>query len=327
MSRHCVEHLWVDKVAPSSLITNQGYLIEMDKLRGMEVMIAVAEAGSFAAAASKLDMSAVMVGKYVQQLEAHLHARLVQRSTRRQSLTEVGVTYYEHSKRIIEQVRWAESAVELNRAIPQGLLRVSAPFTLGSHVIAPLIADYLQQHVQVRVDLQLTDSIVDLAGENIDAAIRIGEVKDENLVARPLRAYRMVIAAAPRYLEVRGTPMQLSDLSNHDCLSHSVWQRRTEWTMREGSETQLWPELTRFACSHGDGLRTAALQGLGVIMQPEVLLADDLSSGRLLQILPHCIPPARPVYLVYATDRRQLPKLSRFVEHVVAALGIHHDAR
>ena len=118
----------------------------MDKLRNMEVMVAVVEAGSFAAAARQLQISAVMVGKHIQQLEAHLGARLFQRSTRQNSLTEVGAAFYEDSKRVLEQVRWAESAVERSRAAPQGLLRVSAPMTLGSAVIAPLVAQFLRKH-------------------------------------------------------------------------------------------------------------------------------------------------------------------------------------
>ena len=122
----------------------------MDKLRNMEVMVAVVEAGSFAAAARQLQISAVMVGKHIQQLEAHLGARLFQRSTRRSSLTEVGAAFYEDSKRVLEQVRWAESAVERSRAVPQGLLRLSAPFTLGNHVIAPLVADYQLANPLVR---------------------------------------------------------------------------------------------------------------------------------------------------------------------------------
>ena len=293
----------------------------MDKLRNMEVMVAVVEAGSFAAAARQLQISAVMVGKHIQQLEAHLGARLFQRSTRQNSLTEVGAAFYEDSKRVLEQVRWAESAVERSRAVPQGLLRVSAPFTLGNHVIAPLVADFLQRHDQVRVDLQLTDSVVDLAGEGFDVAVRIGQVVNEGLVARPLRPYRMVIAATPAYLLRHGTPRGAADLAHHQCLSHSVWQRRVEWTLREGDTEFFWPEQARLVCNQGDGLRQAALRGLGLIMQPEVLLADDLASGALVPVMQHCLPVPRPVHLVYAPDRRQLPKLARFVEFVVAALG------
>ena len=293
----------------------------MDKLRNMEVMVAVVEAGSFAAAARQLQISAVMVGKHIQQLETHLGARLFQRSTRQNSLTEVGAAFYEDSKRVLEQVRWAESAVERSRAVPQGLLRVSAPFTLGNHVIAPLVADFLQRNDQVRVDLQLTDSVVDLAGEGFDVAVRIGQVVNEGLVARPLRPYRMVIAAAPAYLQRYGTPKHAADLARHQCLSHSVWQRRVEWTLRDGNEEFFWPEHARFVCNQGDGLRQAALRGLGLIMQPEVLLADDLACGALVPVMQACLPAPRPVQLVYAPDRRQLPKLARFVEFVVAQLG------
>ena len=293
----------------------------MDKLRNMEVMVAVVEAGSFAAAARQLHISAVMVGKHIQQLEAHLGVRLFQRSTRQNSLTEVGAAFYDDSKRVLEQVRWAESAVERSRAVPQGLLRVSAPFTLGNHVIAPLVADFLQRHDQVRVDLQLTDSVVDLAGEGFDVAVRIGQVVNEGLVARPLRPYRMVIAAAPAYLQRHGTPERAADLARHQCLSHSVWQRRVEWTLRDGKDEFFWPENVRFVCNQGDGLREAALRGLGLIMQPEVLLADDLASGALVPVMQPCLPAPRPVQLVYAPDRRQLPKLARFVEYVVERLG------
>lgn len=293
----------------------------MDRLRGMEVLVAVVDAGSFAAAARQLDISAVMVGKHIQQLEAHLGAQLIQRSTRRQSLTEVGAAFCEDSRRVLEQVRWAESAVERSRAAPQGLLRISAPVTLGVQVISPLVARFLQQHPLVRVDLQLTDSVADLAGEGVDAAIRIGHIADESLVARPLRPYRMVIAAAPAYLKRHGRPRRAADLEQHQCLAHSVWQRRVEWTLRDGETTLLWPANARLVCNHGDALRRAALQGLGLIMQPEVLLADDLAAGHLLPLLEDCLPPARPMHLVYAADRRQLPKLARFVDAVVKALG------
>ena len=294
----------------------------MDKLRNMEVMVAVVETGSFAAAARQLGISAVMVGKHIRQLESHLGTCLFHRSTRQNSATEVGMAFYEDSRRVLEQVRWAESAVERSRAAPQGLLRVSAPFTLGSRVVAPLLADYLHRHDQVRVDLQLSDSVVDLTGDGFDAAVRIGHVTDEGLVARPLRPYAMVIAATPDYLKRHGRPEHLADLARHHCLSHSVWQRRVEWTLLEGDQKLFWPEQARFVCNQGDGLRQAALRGLGLIMQPEVLLADDLAKGALTPVLQHCLPAPRPVHLVYAPDRRQLPKLARFVEHVVEALGI-----
>jgi DNA-binding transcriptional LysR family regulator len=283
----------------------------MDRLRNMEVFMAVVEAGSFAAAARQLDISAVMVGKHVQQLEAHLGARLLQRTTRRQSLTEVGRSFYEDSRQVLEQLRWAESAVERSRSAPQGLLRISAPTTLGNHVIAPLVADYQLAHPLVRADLQLSDSMADLVGES-----------GEGLVARPLVPYRMVIAAAPAYLQRRGHPRGVDDLARHDCLSYAVWQRRSEWILRgDGAGTVQWPEEARLRCNSGDGLRHAALRGLGLILQPEVLLAADIAAGRLVPVLQDCVPLPRPVHLVYLPDRRQLPKLAHFVDHMVKALG------
>ena len=293
----------------------------MDKFRNMEVMVAVVEGGSFAAAARQLNISAVMVGKHIRLLEAHLGARLVQRSTRQHSLTEVGATFYEDCKRVLEQVRWAESAVERSRAAPQGLLRVSAPTTLGNHVVAPLVADFLLHNPQVRVELQLSDSLVDLVGDGVDVAVRIGPVVDQSLVARPMQPYRMVIAAAPAYLERQGRPLRASDLAQHTCLRHSVWNGRTGWPLRDDGVAVDWPEQSRFTCNQGDSLRTAALCGLGLVLQPRVLLADDLASGRLVEVLQDCAPAPRPVHLVYAPDRRQLPKLSRFVAHVLKAQG------
>ena len=293
----------------------------MDRLRNMEVFRAVVEAGSFAAAARQLDISAVMVGKHVQQLEAHLGARLLQRTTRRQSLTEVGRQFYEDSRQVLEQLRWAESAVERSRSAPQGLLRISAPVTLGNHVVAPLVADYQLAHPQVRVDLLLGDGMADLVGENIDVAVRIGPIGGEGLVARPLAPYRMVIAAAPSYLLRRGQPLRVADLARHDCLSYAVWQRRSEWVLRDGEASAPWPDEARLRCNSGESLRHAAVRGLGLILQPQVLLADDMAAGRLVAVLQDCVPLPRPVHLVYLPDRRQLPKLAHFVDHMLRALG------
>lgn len=293
----------------------------MDRLRNMEVFMAVVEAGSFAAAARRLDLSAVMVGKHVQQLEAHLGARLLQRSTRRQSLTEVGRSFHEASRQVLEQLHWAESAVERSRSAPQGLLRISAPVTLGNQVVAPLVAGYQLAHPQVRVDLLLSDGMADLVGEGIDVAVRIGPIGGEALVARPLAPYRMLIAAAPAYLERRGRPLRVADLARHDCLSYAVWQRRSEWILRDGQGSAPWPEEARLRCNSGESLRHAAVRGLGLVMQPEVLLAGDIAAGRLVSVLQDCVPLPRPVHLVYLPDRRQLPKLAHFVDHVLQAMG------
>lgn len=156
----------------------------MDKLRGMETFIAVVECGSFTGAASRLGLSAVMVGKYIAQLESQLATRLLERNTRRQSLTDAGRVYFDEAKRVMEQVSIAESAVERLRLAPAGTLRVSAPTSFGASVIAPLTATFLQVWPAVRVELDLTNRMVDLVDEGFDLAIRIGEIHQEDLVAR-----------------------------------------------------------------------------------------------------------------------------------------------
>ncbi len=172
----------------------------MDKLRGMETFIAVVEYGSFTEAASHLEMSAVMVGKYIALIERQLATRLLERNTRRQSLTDAGRVYYEEAKRVLEQVSIAESSVERLRLAPAGTLRISAPTSFGACVMAPLTATFLQQWPDVRVELDLTNRLVDLVDEGFDLAVRIGDIHQTDLVAKYLCAYRMVICAAPAYL-------------------------------------------------------------------------------------------------------------------------------
>ena len=257
----------------------------MDKLRWMETFIAVVECGSFTGAASRLGLSAVMVGKYIAQLESQLATRLLERNTRRQSLTDAGRVYFDEAKRVMEQVSIAESAVERLRLAPAGTLRVSAPTSFGASVIAPLTATFLQAWPAVRVELDLTNRMVDLVDEGVDLAIRIGEIHQEDLVARYLAPYRMVICAAPAYLARYGTPGRPEDLADHLCLSHTVWTARNEWRLPGVEGEVRWKRDAVLRCNDGYALRQAAIAGAGLLMQPEVLLADALASGSLVRVL------------------------------------------
>ncbi len=192
-------------------------------------------------------------------------------------------------------------------------MRISAPTTLGSWVIAPLLADYLRAQPQVQAELVLSDSRADLIKERFDIAIRIGELGSEELVARPLGAYRMVIAAAPEYLTRFGTPQALADLAQHRCLSHMAWSNRNAWQLNDMHGAGAWPQQSCFTANDGNALRLAALRGAGLILQPEVLLAEDIAAGRLLAVLADYLPPARPIHLVYLPDNQPRPKLSSFV--------------
>jgi DNA-binding transcriptional LysR family regulator len=285
-----------------------------DKLRSMEVLLVVAEQGSFAAAARQLDLTPAMVGRHVQALETHLKTRLIQRSTRRQTLTEVGREFVQDCRQVMEQVRWAETAVERHRQAPQGLLRLSAPVTVGQCLVAPALARLLKEYPDLRVDLHLSDSLVDVAGDGFDAAIRIGQLHDDGLVAKPLRPYRMVIAATPQYLERYGVPQTPRDLHAHVCLSHSIWQR-------VDAGLSGWSDNPRMTINQGHALREAALEGLGLVMQPEVLLQDDLKCGRLQQVLQDHMPPPRAMHLVWLPDRQRLPKVQVALAWLSDSLG------
>ena len=293
----------------------------MDKLRGMETFIAVVESGSFTLAAARLEMSAVMVGKYIALLESQLGTRLLERNTRRQSLTDAGRVYFDEAKRVLEQVAVAESSVERLRAAPAGTLRVTAPTSFGGCVIAPLTATFLQRLPEVRVELDLTNRRVDLVDEGVDLAIRIGDIHNDDLVAKYLCAYRMVICAAPDYLARYGTPQTPADLVDHLCLSHTVWTARNEWRLPGAEGEVRWKRDAVLRCNDGYGLRMAARAGAGLLLQPEVLVAEELASGRLVQVMGDYTPEPRPVNLLWRQDLRPLPKLTRFVEHVVQGVG------
>lgn len=289
----------------------------MDKLRGMETFVAVVECGSFTGAAARLEMSAVMVGKYIALLEGQLGTRLLERNTRRQSLTDAGRVYFDEARRVLEQVANAERSVERLRLAPAGTLRVSAPVSFGASIIAPLTASFLQALPEVRVELDLTNRMVDLVDEGIDLAIRIGDIQRTDLVAKYLAPYRMAICAAPDYLARHGTPQTPADLAGHQCLSHTVWTARNEWRLPGAAEEVRWKRDAVLRCNDGYALRMAAVAGAGLLLQPEVLLAEDLANGRLVRILQNYTPEPRPIHLLWRQDLRPLPKLTRFVEHLL----------
>ncbi|MGE8655959.1 MAG: LysR family transcriptional regulator [Achromobacter sp.] len=293
----------------------------MDRLLSMEIFVAVVELGSLTAAAARHEMSAAMAAKHVKGLEARLGLRLMNRTTRRQSLTEAGQAYYARCKTILADIREAEQGAEALRAAPRGTLRITSTVSFGSFALAPAIADYLDRYPDVSVELALSDVVEDLVASRYDLAVRIGEPRDSSLVARRIGSYQMIICAAPAYLARHGTPGSPADLARHQCLDFSHWSRRTAWRLgdEDGDGAPAdYPPTSRFLSNNGQALRQAALAGFGIVLQPELLLAEDVRAGRLTPILQPYWPAARPVTLLYPKDRQALPKLTTFVEFVVA---------
>ncbi|HEL3779081.1 LysR family transcriptional regulator [Stenotrophomonas forensis] len=290
----------------------------MDTLRCMQAFVAVAERGSFAGAAEQLQVSAVMVGKYIQQLEVHLGTALLQRNTRRQRLTEAGSAYLAGCRQVLEQVQQAEADVAGLQVQPRGLLRVSAPSTWGSCVLAPQLAALLRAQPQLSIELDLSNRRVDLIEDGFDVAIRVGPLPSQEVVARPLPPYAMSLCAAPSYLRRRGTPRTPADLQGHDCLSHLAWRGGHGWQLANGEQVDWEARLT---CNDGVALREAAVAGAGLVLQPTALLAGEIAAGRLKPLLRDYLPEPRPMHLIYLPDRRPRPRLQCFVDFVMATLG------
>ncbi len=291
----------------------------MDKLRSMEVFVAVVDAGSFTAAAALCEISPVMVGKHIQFLEDLLAARLLTRTTRRQSLTELGLQYAEQCRAILAQISEAESGAARMRGGARGVLKITSPVTFGSELLAPAMVDYLAQYPEMRADLHMNDRLVDVVEDGYDAAIRIGRLEDSTLIARPLRPYRMMICAAPAYLKRKGIPLQPADLIGHECLDFLHWNKHVRWRLSE-DVTDI--PVSRLRSNNGQALKSAAVAGFGIVMQSELLLASEVAAGRLVPLLEDYLPASRPMHLLYPRDRQPTPKLSTFIEFMVGRFGL-----
>lgn len=293
----------------------------MDKLGSMAVFVKAVESGSFAAAAHALNLSAPMVGKHVRQLESELGVTLLNRSTRRQSLTEVGRHYYERCKIVLAEVEAADGIAQESRLQAQGHLRISASINYGAYCLADVLPGYQKRYPQVTLGLELSDSVVDVIAEGYDAVFRVGALPDSSLRARALAPYHMVACAAPAYLAAHGEPRTPQDLSRHQCLGFSHWSPREVWYF-DGPEGREDVQVRgALSANVGQALRVAALGGMGIILQPAPLVADDLRAGRLVSVLPGYAPPSLPVHLLTAPGRLRTQKLQSFVDYVVEALG------
>jgi DNA-binding transcriptional LysR family regulator len=294
----------------------------MDRLASMATFVRAADLGSFAAAASALAMSPQMVAKHVGYLEARLGARLLNRTTRRQSLSEVGKVYYERCKLVLAEADWADAAGSDATGTPRGRLRVNAPVSFGTHTLMPLVSMYLRQNPGVEVELILNDRFVDLVEESFEAVFRTGPLADSSLAARPLRPFRLVACASPEYLNERGTPHHPEDLATHECLGFvGARASTTDWRfMRDGREIAI-AVSSRLQVNNAYALLAAALDGFGIAFIAEDLARSALAAGQLMHVLPDFATLSRPMHLLFQADRRQTTKLRSFIDLVVQEIG------
>ncbi len=298
----------------------------MDRLTSMAIFVKTADSGSFAAAALAFGISPQMAGKHVSTLEERVGTRLINRTTRRQRLTEIGQIFYERCKALLADAEAAESVAQELSAVPRGRLRITAPVTFGACCLAPMITRYLRAHPEVRVELTLTDRFVDLIDEGYEAAIRLGALSGSSLIARPLMPYRLVACASPGYLAERGEPRTPLALTAHECLSfaYTSMPAATEWRFTDSAQGEhVVPIAGRFEANDVKALLAAALNGGGVILAPEVAVRDELAAGRLVRLLRGYEAAARPMHLVFPAAR-VTPKLRAFIDQVVAEFGPQH---
>ncbi|VVD90224.1 HTH-type transcriptional regulator DmlR [Pandoraea iniqua] len=318
----------------------------MDRLKCMEVFVQVVRAGSLSAGAAACAMSAVTASRHVQALEARLGQPLLHRSGRRQVPTALGARYFAECAEVLARVENADAGVAGGSSMssmssvtsassamqaarrPLGQLRVSAPTTVGAHLLMPLFAEYLRTHPDVALDLDLKDRAVDLEEEGIHAAFQAGGLPEPGLVAHTLRGVTRVACASPAYLARRGVPRQPADLAGHDCLGFRYDDAHGQWLRADGpraatgtSALQPLQHDVRLIADNPFAQLQAAVCGMGIALLPEYLLAPEVAAGRLVRVLEADATVSEPMHLVHLAGRYVSAKLEDFVGYMVARLG------
>lgn len=294
-----------------------------DTVSDVAVFVAVVRRGSFTAAADRLDVSKSQVSKCVSRLEQALGARLLNRTTRRLTLTEAGTTLFEAGAKALDAMDDAQLAISRLQDSPRGTLKVSASIAFGSTRLPPIVSDLMRRHPELAVELSLEDRHVDLVREGIDVAVRITvDAPDSGLVFRRLAPNRQVVCAAPSYIQRRGLPRTLQDLAAHDCIAHSQRATPRTWHFTATDGSQVSTRIGgRLAISSALGVRQAALEGLGVIELNSYLVGEDIRAGRLVRLLPQYRPRELAFYAVYPARRHLPPKVRVFVDALLAHMA------
>ena len=295
----------------------------MDRLTSMSVFVRAADLGSFAAVAEIMGISPQMVAKHVVFLEDRVGAALIHRTTRRQSLTDVGRAYYDRCKLVLAEADAADALAEEMRSHPQGVLRVNAPMTFGAFSLAPFVTRYLARYPDMQVDLTLNDRFVDPLEEGFDVMVRIGDVGEGGLIARALAPYRLIACASPAYLAARGVPQTPSDLERHDCLAYAYWSPTIpcRWLFTRNGRAEEVHATGRMRSNDWKALLHAAIEGFGVTLGPESVLSGEIATGRLVRVLDDYEGPVRPMHVLYPSGRRPTVKVRSFVDAVVEEFG------
>ncbi|MBT0961156.1 LysR family transcriptional regulator [Denitromonas iodatirespirans] len=288
----------------------------MDRLTAMRVFREVAQSGSFTAAADRLDMSRAMVTRYVTTLEQWLEARLLQRTTRRVTLTDAGEQCLRRCLQVLELVDEVEAAAQPAAGELHGQLRLTCSMSFAIAHLAQAVADFLAQHPRLTIDLDVADRALNLIDERIDLAVRITADPAPGLVARPLARCRSMLVAAPSYIAAHGLPDTPSALAAHAGLSYTNFGKST-WRFSRGAQREAVSVRTRFTANEATVLLQAAIAGGGIALQPVYLVGPYLADGRLVQVLPDWQVPELTIYALYASRRHLSPAVRALLDYLV----------
>lgn len=287
----------------------------MDKLTSMLVFTKVAKAGSFASAAKELGLSRAMATKHVMQLENGLGIRLLNRTTRNLSLTEVGMVYLERCLQILDEMEEMEIAVTRLQTEPRGTLKVNATPFFGAYHLAPAIAAYMEAFPEVNVELVLQAGYIDLIEEGFDLAIHLDEMRDSSLIARKLGSSQRIVCGSPQYFKKHGIPKTPDDLRKHNCLTNSSLPPRDQWQFSiPGGETTVVKVTGNMEANVADALRMAAINGLGLVLLPTYMVGQDIRKGRLTPVLTDYVPAPLEIHAVYPHRKHLSAKVRTFVD-------------
>ena len=294
----------------------------MDRFEEMQTFVRVVETGSLSAAAERIGVARSAVSRRLADLETRLGVQLLNRTTRRIRLTEVGNRFFQHCQRILAEVEESEQQISSAHGQLRGTIRIAAPLSFGNRHLAPVLDDFLKQHQELQLDMILDDRLVNLMNEGVDLAVRIGRLEDSTLIARRLAPARMVLCASPDYLQQHGEPDHPAQLTHHQGLSYSNMPESQHWAFKDGNGQTISVRLPlRLRANNGDYLLQAAIDGLGVLNSPSFIAYEAIEQGKLKPILSDFQLDDIGIYAIYPAQRHLPRRVRELIDFLVQRFG------
>jgi DNA-binding transcriptional LysR family regulator len=290
-------------------------------LNDIVVFTKVVETKSFTGAADALGLPKSTVSRKLAQLEERLGVRLVQRTTRKLALTEIGEAYYERCSRIVADIAAAEQLVTDMQSTPRGRLRVTASVDFSTRFLGEIVAEFLAQHPEINVELEATDRVVDLIEDGFDLAVRFGQMPESTLIARKLCNLHLILCASPAYLARRGAPQTVEELDEHDHVLFTPMSRNQTWTLANGDASYEFGRPARLATNNYGAVVDVARAGGGIALISEFMVTEEIQNGQLVRVLPDWQTRPTDVHAVYPARQNVPPRLTLFLDHLAKSLN------